>query len=124
VWERFGYGPTVGPARDGRWTPRLSGPENDAAVLSAFCNEVGIIAQFAGSLFERRLPPGFLVSHFAVLNCLARLEDGKTPLCRARAFQVPKTTMTGQSRPPVWPKCCRFWRRCAAGLTGSARGRG
>jgi DNA-binding MarR family transcriptional regulator len=63
-------------------------------VLFSFFNEVGIIAQLSGSLFERRLPAGFLVSHFAVLNHLARLGDGKTPLALARAFQVPKTTMT------------------------------
>ena len=63
-------------------------------MLFSFFNEVAIIGQLAGSLFERRLPAGFLVSHFAVLNHLARLGDGKTPLALARAFQVPKTTMT------------------------------
>ncbi len=63
-------------------------------MLFAFFNEVAIIGQLSGSLFERRLPEGFLVSHFAVLNHLARLGDGKTPLDLARAFQVPKTTMT------------------------------
>jgi len=72
----------------------LSGPDRDTAALFSFFNEVGIIAQLSGSLFERRLPAGFLVSHFAVLNHLARLGDGKTPLALARAFQVPKTTMT------------------------------
>ncbi len=72
----------------------MSEPENDTALLFAFFNEVAIIGQLAGSLFERRLPEGFLVSHFAVLNHLARLGDGKTPLALARAFQVPKTTMT------------------------------
>jgi DNA-binding MarR family transcriptional regulator len=72
----------------------LSGPENDTAVLFAFFNEVAIVAQLSGSLFERRLPYGFLVSHFGVLNHLVRFGDGKTPLALARAFQVPKTTMT------------------------------
>ena len=57
-------------------------------------NEVGIISQLSESLFERRLPEGFLVSHFSVLNHLVRLGDGKTPLDLSRAFQVPKTTMT------------------------------
>ena len=73
---------------------RLSGPDSDIAVLFSFFNEVAIIGQLSGSLFERRLPDGFLVSHFGVLNHLARLGDGKTPLALARAFQVPKTTMT------------------------------
>jgi DNA-binding MarR family transcriptional regulator len=71
----------------------LSGPDEKAVLFSLF-NEVGIIAQLSGSLFERRLPEGFLMSHFVVLNHLARLGDGKTPLALARAFQVPKTTMT------------------------------
>jgi DNA-binding MarR family transcriptional regulator len=62
--------------------------------LFSFFNEVAIIGQLSGSLFERRLPDGFLVSHFGVLNHLARLGDSKTPLDLARAFQVPKTTMT------------------------------
>lgn len=63
-------------------------------MLFSFFNEVGIIGQLSGSLFERRLPDGFLVSHFSVVNHLVRLGDGKTPLDLARAFQVPKTTMT------------------------------
>jgi DNA-binding MarR family transcriptional regulator len=57
-------------------------------------NEVGIIDQLATALFEARLPSPFLVSHFSVLNHLVRVADGRTPLELARAFQVPKTTMT------------------------------
>jgi len=72
----------------------LSEPDDPTAALFAFFNEVAIIGQLSGSLFERRLPAGFLVSHFAVLNHLMRRGDGKTPLDLARALQVPKTTMT------------------------------
>jgi len=72
----------------------LSEPDPDTTVLFSFFNEIAIIGQLSGSLFERRLPEGFLVSHFAVLNHLVRLGDGKTPLALARNFQVPKTTMT------------------------------
>ena len=68
--------------------------EVEARLFFGFFNEIAIIAQLSGSLFERRLPDGFLVSHFAVLNHLVRLGDGKTPVDLARAFQVPKTTMT------------------------------
>ena len=57
-------------------------------------NEVGIIDQLARALFEARLPPGFLVSHFAILNHLVRVRDGRTPLELTRAFQMPKATMT------------------------------
>jgi DNA-binding MarR family transcriptional regulator len=69
-------------------------PTSDTALLFQFFNEVGIINQLATAMFESRLPDGFLVSQFAVLNHLIRLGDGRTPLDLARAFQVPKTTMT------------------------------
>lgn len=72
----------------------MSKPDPDTAIYFGLFNEIAIIAQLSGSLLERRLPDGFLVSHFAVLNHLVRVADGRTPLQIARAFQVPKTTMT------------------------------
>ena len=57
-------------------------------------NEVGIVAQLSRALFEARLPDGVQVGHFSVVNHLIRVRDGQTPLALARAFQVPKTTMT------------------------------
>ncbi len=69
-------------------------PDDVTAVWFRFFNEVGIIDQLATALFESRLPPPFLVSHFTVLNHLVRVADGRTPLELARAFQLPKTTMT------------------------------
>jgi DNA-binding MarR family transcriptional regulator len=72
----------------------LSKPDDTDALYFAFFNEVAIISQLSGRLLEAKLPKGFLVSHFAVLNHLARLGDGRTPLAIARAFQVPKATMT------------------------------
>jgi DNA-binding MarR family transcriptional regulator len=62
--------------------------------LFAFFNEVGILAQLSRALFEARLPEGFILPQFAVLNHLIRVRDGQTPLALARAFQVPKTSMT------------------------------
>lgn len=56
--------------------------------------EVGIIGQLSRALFEARLPEGLLTVHFSIVNHLVRLGDGKTPLDIARAFQVPKTSMT------------------------------
>jgi DNA-binding MarR family transcriptional regulator len=64
------------------------------ATLFAFFNEVGILAQLSRAMFEARLPPGFNLPQFAVLNHLVRVRDGQTPLALARAFQVPKTSMT------------------------------
>jgi DNA-binding MarR family transcriptional regulator len=71
-------------------------PEADTDIPTWFAifNEMAILNQLSTALFERRLPDGFLVSHFAVLNHLVRLGDGRTPLSMARAFQVPKATMT------------------------------
>ena len=60
----------------------------------AFFNEIGIIAQLSRAAFEARIPDGVTLPHFAVLNHLIRVADGRTPLELARAFQVPKTSMT------------------------------
>ena len=70
------------------------GTEPTAGVYFALFNEIGIIAQLSRALFEARLPDGLLLPHFSVINHMVRLGDGKTPLDLARAFQVPKTTMT------------------------------
>ncbi len=66
----------------------------DQALLFEAFNEIGIIAQLSRAMFEARLPQGMILPHFSVLNHLIRVEDGRTPLALARAFQVPKTTMT------------------------------
>ncbi len=67
---------------------------DDAANLFQVLNEIAIVSQLSTAVFEARLPEGVLVSHFSVLNHLTRVGDGATPLALARAFQVPKTTMT------------------------------
>jgi len=56
--------------------------------------EIGIIEQLSRSALEAQLPDGLIAPHFGVLNHLTRVGDGRTPLEIARAFQVPKTTMT------------------------------
>ncbi|MEL7526094.1 MAG: MarR family transcriptional regulator [Pseudomonadota bacterium] len=60
----------------------------------AFFNEIGIIAQLSRTALEARLPKGLTLPHFSVVNHLIRVKNGQTPLALARAFQVPKTTMT------------------------------
>ncbi|MEM0950000.1 MAG: MarR family transcriptional regulator [Pseudomonadota bacterium] len=70
------------------------GSKTTPGVYFALFNEIGIIAQLSRALFEARLPDGLLTPHFSVINHMVRLGDGKTPLDLARAFQVPKTTMT------------------------------
>ena len=66
----------------------------DGALFFGVFNEIGIIDQLARALLEAQLPKGLIAPHFGVLNHLVRLEDGRTPVELARAFQVPKTTMT------------------------------
>jgi DNA-binding MarR family transcriptional regulator len=57
-------------------------------------NEIGILEQLSRTALQSQLPDGVLVSHFTVLNHLVRVQDGRTPLEIANAFQIPKTTMT------------------------------
>jgi DNA-binding MarR family transcriptional regulator len=69
-------------------------PDDALAVFFPLFNEIGILAQLSAALFEAKMPEGYLISQFAVLNHLIRVKDGRTPMDLARAFQVPKTTMT------------------------------
>ena len=57
-------------------------------------NEIAIIEQLARNTLERALPDGLRQPHFAVLNHLMRLGDGKSPGALARAFQTAKAAMT------------------------------
>ncbi len=72
----------------------MDNPDKTTNLFFNFFNEIAILGQLSGRLLEQKLPDGFLVSHFAVLNHLVRRGDKCTPLALARAFQVPKTTMT------------------------------
>ncbi|GGB43869.1 MarR family transcriptional regulator [Roseibium aquae] len=69
-------------------------PDTDLPLYFRLFNEIGIVDQLGRARFEKRLPQGVTVSHFSVLNHLMRVEDGRTPLELARAFQVPKTTVS------------------------------
>ncbi|MCU0901799.1 MAG: MarR family transcriptional regulator [Cypionkella sp.] len=62
--------------------------------LFALLTEIGIIAQLSRSLMEARLADGVSMPQFALLNHLVRVGEGWTPQRLARAFQVPKTSMT------------------------------
>ncbi|WP_298429937.1 MarR family winged helix-turn-helix transcriptional regulator [uncultured Jannaschia sp.] len=67
---------------------------DDPRRVFAIFNEIGIIAQLSRALFEARLPDGVLLPHFTLVNHLVRVRDGQTPLAMARAFQLPKTTVS------------------------------
>lgn len=67
--------------------------ETDPPIF-ALLNEIGIIEQLARNRFERAQPDGLKLPHFAVLNHLVRLGDGRGPARIARAFELTKATMT------------------------------
>lgn len=69
-------------------------PDRDLSDYFRLFNEIGIIGQLSRTLLEARLPPGFVLAQFTVLNHLVRVGDGRTPLAIAQAFQVPKNSMT------------------------------
>lgn len=72
----------------------MTAPVPPIGTALAVYSEIGIIAQLTASLLERRLPRGMVAAQFAVLNHLSNRPAGCTPLHLARAFQVPKTSMT------------------------------
>ncbi|BCH31887.1 MarR family transcriptional regulator [Mesorhizobium sp. L-8-10] len=59
-----------------------------------FLTEIGIIAQLAGTAFEKAMPEGMTMPQFVVLNHLARLGGEWTPLRLANAMQLTKGAMT------------------------------
>ena len=69
-------------------------PDSTLSEYFRLFNEIGIIGQLSRGLLEARLPPGFVLAQFSVLNHLVRVGDGRTPLAIAQAFQVPKNSMT------------------------------
>lgn len=58
-------------------------------------NEIGIIDQLAGTMFERAMPKGMTQAQFTVLNHFVRLgHDERSPAQLASAFQVTRPTIT------------------------------
>jgi len=63
---------------------RAPGPGPDPELVFAVLNEVGIIHQLSSSALLKVLPDGLQIAHFSVLNHMARLGDGWTPVRLAR----------------------------------------
>lgn len=72
----------------------MSEEKGSADEVFGFFTEIGIINQLSTAMFAKSLPDGVHPSHFAILNHLARMGDGKTPMRIASAMQVSKNTMT------------------------------
>jgi DNA-binding MarR family transcriptional regulator len=72
----------------------VSKGSGNADEVFGFFTEIGIINQLSTAMFAKSLPDGVHPSHFSILNHLARMGDGKTPMRIASAMQVTKNTMT------------------------------
>jgi len=68
--------------------------KHSPGLLFEVFTEIGIIDQLTRALLEARLPDGLIAPQFGVISHLTRAGDGATPIALARAFQVPKTSMT------------------------------
>ncbi len=69
-------------------------PDENTQLVYRFFTEIGILSQLSRSGLERHLPGTMTATQFAILGHLLRRPDGETPLQLAKAFQVPKTSMT------------------------------
>lgn len=69
-------------------------PNEQQAAIFQFFTEIDIIKQLSSALFNKTLPDGLHVSHFAVISHLMRMGDGKTPVEITSVMQVTKATMT------------------------------
>lgn len=67
----------------------------DQLLIFTFFNEIGILEQLSGAMFDSVLPKGMTRAQFGILNHFVRLEPGsKSPAALASAFQVTRPTMT------------------------------
>ena len=67
--------------------------ESQREIFQIF-TEIGIIEQLSTAYFNKVLPDGVHVSHFAVISHLVRMGDSQTPVEITSAMQVTKATMT------------------------------
>ena len=65
----------------------------DNLIISLF-SEIFMSDQLARNRISRALPKGMEISHFSVLNHLARLNEERSPAQLAAAFHVTKGAMT------------------------------
>jgi DNA-binding MarR family transcriptional regulator len=71
----------------------MSGERTDDIAVALF-GELFMADQLARNRISRMLPKGMELSHFSVLNHLARINDERTPAQLAKAFHVTRGAMT------------------------------
>ena len=70
------------------------GPDKTDDLAVTLFGELFMADQLARNRVSKALPRGMELSHFSVLNHLARLQDERTPAQLARAFHVTRGAMT------------------------------
>ena len=68
--------------------------ERNEDIAVALFGELFMADQLARNRVSKALPKGMELSHFSVLNHLARLQEERTPAQLARAFHVTRGAMT------------------------------
>ena len=84
---------TTGPMKD----PMSDQTNNDSLAIALF-SEIFMADQLARARISKALPTGMELSHFSVLNHLARSGGERTPAQLARAFHVTRSAMTNTLR--------------------------
>ena len=81
-------------------TEKLNDKTDDIAIT--LFSEIFMADQLARNLITKALPRGMEISHFSVLNHLARIGDERTPAQLARAFHVTRGAMTNTLAKLEW----------------------
>ena len=82
-------------------TAQKSEDKNEDIAVALF-GELFMADQLARNRISRVLPKGMELSHFGVLNHLARVNDERTPAQLARAFHVTRGAMTNTLNRLEW----------------------
>ena len=76
--------------------------ERNEDIAVALFGELFMADQLARNRISKALPKGMQLSHFSVLNHLARLQDERTPAQLAKAFHVTRGAMTNTLAKLEW----------------------
>lgn len=77
-------------------------PSSDDPLSVALFSEMFMADQLARNRLSKALPKGMELSHFSVLNHLARSSEEKTPAQLARVFHVTRGAMTNTLNRLEW----------------------
>jgi DNA-binding MarR family transcriptional regulator len=77
-------------------------PDSQEDLAVALFGELFMADQLARNRISKALPRGMELSHFGVLNHLARLNDERTPAQLARSFNVTRGAMTNTLSKLEW----------------------